>query len=236
MEKARSEMNKANGSKRAKIGLLYAFMYVGGPLLWGGWMIFRLELLSLGDYVRCLLSPLTLAMLAAFLAANLMNVHRAAGVRAREGAADVRSILRAHCAALVAFGTVGTLVFLVPLSTRAIGADAVNARDWLSTAAIGALSGASLVFLVYGYFTVAIFRLITGNADILRSLRRFHSTLFPLGVVLFMTAAALAGRLQGLTPLGGVSLALPLSTSGFLFVKSMSRISAVRGGVTRGVA
>jgi hypothetical protein len=46
-------------------------MYVGGPLLWGGWMIFRLELLSPGEYARCLLSPLTLAMLAACLAGNL---------------------------------------------------------------------------------------------------------------------------------------------------------------------
>ena len=229
-------MNKANGSKRAKIGLLYAFMYVGGPLLWGGWMIFRLELLSPGEYARCLLSPLTLAMLAAFLAGNLANVYRAAGARAQAGAADVRSILRAHCAALVAFGTMGTFVFLVPLSARASGARALNAGDWLSTAAIGALSGASLVFLIYGYFTVVIFRLITGNADILQSLRRFYSMLFPLGAVLFVTTAALAGRLQGLTPLGGASLALPLATSGFLFVKTMSRINAIRRGVTHGVA
>ena len=229
-------MNKANGSKRAKIGLLYAFMYVGGPLLWGGWMIFKLELLSPGEYALCLLSPLTLAMLAAFLAGNLANVYRAAGVRAQTDAADVRSILRAHCAALVAFGTVGTFVFLVPLSARASGARALNAGDWLSTAAIGALSGASLVFLIYGYFTVVIFRLITGNADILQSLRRFYSVLFPLGAVLFVTAAALAGRLQGLTPLGGASLAFPLATSAVLFVKTMSRINAVRGGVTHGVA
>ena len=37
------------------------------------------------------------AMLAAFLAGNLVNVYRAAGARAQAGAADVRSILRAHC-------------------------------------------------------------------------------------------------------------------------------------------
>jgi hypothetical protein len=199
-------------------------------------MIFRLELLSPGEYVRCLLSPLTLAMLAAFLAGNLVNVSRAAGARAQAGAADIRSIFRAHCAALVAFGTVGTFVFLVPLAAQDSGARALNARDWLSTAAIGALSGASLVFLVYGYFTVGIFRLITGSADILRSLRRFYSTLFPLGAVFFATAAALAGRLQVLTPLGGVSLAFPLATSGFLFVKTLSRINAVRGELTHGLA
>jgi hypothetical protein len=236
MEPARSDMNKAIGSKRARIVFLYAFMYVGSPLLWGGWMIFRLELLSPGEYVRCLLSPLTLAMLAAFLAGNLFNVYRAVGARAQAGAADIRSILRAHCAALVAFGTVGTFVFLAPLSAQDSGARALNAGDWLSTAAIGALSGASLVFLIYGYFTAVVFRLITGRADILRSLRRFYSTLFPLGAVFFVTAAALAGRLQGLTPLGGVSLAFPLATSGFLFVKTLSRINPVRGELTHGVA
>lgn len=229
-------MNRGNGSTRVRIVLLYAFMYVGGPLLWGGWMIFRLELLSPGEYTRCLLSPLTLAMLAAFLAGNLVNVYRAAGARAQAGEADARSILRAHCAALVAFGTVGTVVFLVPLSALASGTHALNAGDWLSTAAVGALSGAALVFLIYGYFTVIIFRLISGSADILRSLRRFYSALFPLGAVFFVTAAALAGRLQGLTPLGGASLAFPLATSGFLFVRTMSRNNAVRGEVANGVA
>lgn len=214
--------------KRARIALLYAFMYAGGPLLWGVWMIFRLGLLSPGEYLRCLLSPLTLAMLAAFLAGNLVNVYRAAGSRARAGAVDVRSILRSHCALLVAFSTVGTFVFLVPLSA--------DAGDWLSTAAVGALSGASFVFLVYGFFTVVIFRLLTRNADILQGLRRFYSTLFPLGALCFVTAAVLAGQLQGLTPLGGASLAFPLATSGFLFVKTMSRNKAVREGVTYGAA
>lgn len=199
-------------------------------------MIFRLGLLSPGEYARCLRSPLTLAMLAAFLAANLVNVYRAAGARARAGAPVARSILRAHCVALVGFGTVGTFVFLVPLSARAPGAGALNAADWLSTAAVGALSGASLVFLIYGYFTVIIFRLITENADILQGLRRFYSSLFPLGVVFFVTAAALAGRLQGLTPLGGASLAFPLATSGTLFFKAMSRGKAVQRGVTDGAA
>jgi hypothetical protein len=235
LEQSRSDMREADGSKRVRIGLLYVFMCVGGPLLWGAWMVFRLELLSPGDYVRCLLSPLTLAVLALFLAGNLINVSRAARARARKGALDIRRILRAHCAALVAFGTVGTLIFLMPLSARAPGAGAASAGDWLSTAAIGALSGASLVFLVYGYFTVAIFRLITGSAEILRSLRRFYSTLFPLGAALFVTAAALAGRLQVLTALGGVSLLLPLATAGFLYVRTMIRTGAARGGVTHAV-
>lgn len=227
---------RARHGKHARIALLYAFMYVGGPLLWGEWMIFRLGLLSPGEYARCLLSPLTLAMLAAFLAANLVNVYRAAGVRDRAGALADRSILRAHCAALVGFATVGTFVFLVPLSVRVPGAAALNAGGWLSTAAVGALSGASLVFLVYGYFTVIIFRLITENADIHQGLRRFYATLFPLGVVTFVTAAALAGRLRGLTPLGGASLAFPLATSGTLFFKTMSRGRAVQRGVTHGAA
>ncbi len=118
----------ARHMKRVRVAVLYAFMYVGGPLLWGGWMVFRLELLSPGAYARCLLSPLTLAMLAVFLAGNLVNVHRAAGAR------DVRSIFRVHGAALVAFGTLGTFVFLVPLR-------AMYAGDWLSTMAVGALIG-----------------------------------------------------------------------------------------------
>ena len=229
-------MNKANGAKRIRITLLYVFMYMGGPLLWGGWMIFRLELLSPGEYARCLLSPLTLAMLAAFLAVNLVNVYRAAGARARAGSPDVRSIFRTHGAALAAFGTLGTFVFLVPLSTPASGARAMNAGYWLSKVAVGSLSGASLVFLIYGYLTVVIFQIITKSADILQRLRRFYSTLFPLGAVFFVTAAALAGRLQGLTLLGGASLAFPLATSGFLFVRTMSRIKVVRGGVTHGAA
>lgn len=203
-------------SKRARILLLYAFMYVGGPLLWGGWMIFRLELLSPAEYARCLLSPLTLVMLAAFLAGSIVNVHRAASTGAQPAVADLRSILRTHCVALLAFGTAGTFVFLYPPG-------AVNAGNWLFTAAIGSLSGAALVFLVYGYFTVVIFRLITRDAEILRCLRRFYSMLFPLGAVIFVTAVALAGGFRGLTPLGGASLALPLASSGLLFARTMSR-------------
>jgi len=199
-------------------------------------MVSRLGLLSPGDYVRCLLSPLTLAMLGMFLAGSLLNISRAAGIQARKGAAALRSILRAHCASIVAFATVGTFVFLVPLSVHAAGAGAVNARGWLTTAAIGALSGASLVFLVYGYFTLIIFRLIPGNADILQGIRRFYSILFPLGAALFVTAAALAGRLRELTLLGGALLTLPLATTGFLFGKTMIRIEAVRGGMTHEVA
>jgi hypothetical protein len=235
-EDERSDMNKANGSKRARILLLYMFMYVGGPLLWGGWMVYRLELLSPGEYLRCLLFPLTLAMLAAFLAGNLANVSRAAGTGAPPSVADIRSVLRTHCAALVAFGTAGTFAFLVPLSAQTPGAHALQAADWLSTAAVGALSGASLVFLVYGYFTVSIFRLITRNTEILRSLRRFYSMLFPLGAVLFMTAAALAGRIRGVTPFGAASLALPLATSGFLFARTMNRTNAVHAGVMHDAA
>jgi hypothetical protein len=224
-------MSSVKGSQWARILLLYAFMYVGGPLLWGGWMIFRLELLRPGDYVRCLLSPLTLAMITAFLAGNLANAYRAAGT-AQPGVADLRSVLRVHCAALVAFGTVGTFVFLVPISGQASGARGLNAGNWLPVAAVGALSGASFVFLVYGYFTIAIFRLITRNPNILPSLRQFYAALFPLGALFFVTTAALAGRLQGLTPLGGASLALPLATSAFLFLKTMIRMNAGRGGAT----
>jgi hypothetical protein len=229
-------MNGEEGWKRAKIGLLYTFMYVAGPLLWGGWMVFRLRLLTPSEYVRCLLSPFTLGMLAVFLAGNLANVLRAAGAHARAGDVSIRRSLRAHCAALVIFGTVGTFLFLVPLSGRAPGARGLDETEWLARAGIGALSGASLVFLTYGFFTVVIFRLITGSADTLRSLRGFYSTLFPLGAVFFVAAAALAGLLQGLTVLAGVSLVLPLATTGFLFVKTMYRTDAARKGATHGVA
>jgi len=215
-------MNRDEWRKRARIGLLYGFMYLVGPLLWGGWMVFRLRLLTLGEYVHCLTSPLTLCMMAVFLAGNITNIHRAAG------GAPTLWTLRTHCAALVAFGTAGTFVFLTPLSGGAL--------EWLGRAGIGALSGASLVFLTYGFFTVAIFRLVAKNTHILRRLRRFYSALFPLGAVLFVAAAALAGRLQGLTLLGGASLALPLATTCFLFIKTMYGANAVGRGAKHGVA
>ncbi len=229
-------MNNANRWRRVRIWLLYAFMYAGGPLLWGGWRVYRLELLSFADYVRCLLSPLTLAMLGTFLAGNLINISRTAARLARGGVTGLRWILRAHCAALVAFGTVGTFVFLQPLSAWTVATGGGNARGWLSTALIGSLSGASLVFLVYGYFTAAIFRLVSGDAGILRALRRFYSVLFPLGAALFVAASALAGRFETLTPLSGALLALPLATTGFLFVKTMARTKAAPGGAAHDVA
>jgi hypothetical protein len=222
-------MNREEFRKRARIGLLYAFMYVGGPLLWGGWMVFRLRLFTPGEYLDCLTSPITVCMMAVFLAGNLANIHRMAGLRAHESGASTRSILRVHCASLVAFGTAGTFMFLV-------GPHGLKNAEWLARAGIGALSGASLVFLTYGFFTVAIFRLITENADTLRRLRGFYSTLFPLGVILFLTAAALAGLLQGLTVLGGASLAIPLATTCFLFIKTMYGANAVERKVTHGVA
>lgn len=200
-----------------------------GPLLWGGWMVFRLRLLTLSEYVLCLTSPPTVCMMAVFLAGNLANVHRAVG------GLSTRWTLRAHCAALVAFGTAGTFVFLIPLSRGVSGPHGQIETEWLARAGAGALSGASLVFLTYGFFTVAIFRLITKNTDTLRRLRWFYSALFPLGAVLFVAAAALAGRLQGLTVSGGASLALPLATTSFLFIKTIYGANAVAGGAKHDV-
>jgi hypothetical protein len=229
-------MKRDEWRKLARIGLLYAFMYVVGPLIWGGWMVFRLKVLTLGEYLHCLTSPLSVCMMAVFLAGNLANIHRAAGPRAHASGASARWILRTHCAALVAFGTAGTFIFLIPLSGAALGPHGLKDAEWLTRAVIGALSGASLVFLTYGFFTVAIFRLITMNTDTLPRLRGFYSTLFPLGAVLFVAAAALAGRLQGLTVLGGASLALPLATTCFLFIKTMYSTNAIGRGAKHGAA
>ncbi len=229
-------MKREEGWRWAKIGLLCTFMYVGGPLLWGGWMVFRLRLLTPREYLHCLLSPVTLGMLAVFLAGALANMRRAAGPRARAGDVSVRWILRIHCAALVMFGTGGTFLFLVPLSDRASATGHLGGAEWLARAGIGALSGASLVFLTYGFFTVVLFRLVTSSADAFRRIRGFYSTLFPLGVVLFVAAAALAGLLRGLTVVGGAALALPLATTSLLFLKTMYRTSAARRGATHGVA
>lgn len=229
-------MNTARDSRQVRIRALYAFMYLGGPLLWGGWMVFRLELMSPADFLRCLLSPLTLVMLGAFLAANLLNASRATAACCRGGVVDLRPILRAHCASIVAFGTVGTFVFLVPLSVSGVGVHAIDRGGWLFTAIVGAVSGASLVFLVYGYFTVLIFRLITGAPGVLPGPRRFYSALFPLGVALFVAAAVLSGRLRELTPLSCVLLALPMASTGFLFARTMIGTRAIRGGVSHEVA
>lgn len=229
-------MNRVEGWQRARIGLLYAFMYVGGPLLWGGWMVYRLRLLAPEEYVRCLLSPFTLSMLAAFLAGNLAGIHRAAGARARADEGSLRRTLWTHCASLVLFGTAGTFLFLVPLSGWPPAVQPPNGGGWLARAGIGALSGASLVFLTYGFLTVAVFRLLPGGTETLQGLRRFCSTLFPLGVVLFVAAAALAGLLQGLTVWSGVSLALPLATTSFLFIRTMRRTGAARRGATHDAA
>lgn len=229
-------MSTVKVPKRVRIWALYAFMYVGGPLLWGAWMVFRLELMSPADFVHCLVSPLTLVMLGAFLAANLANTSRAAAACCRGGVVDLRPIIRAHCLSVVAFGILGTFVFLLPLSVPGGEADAMNERGWLFTAIVGAVSGASLVFLVYGYFTALVFGLITGVPGILQSLRRFYAALFPVGCALFVAAAVLSGRLGELTPLSCVLLALPLATTGFLFARTMLRTRAVRGGVSHEVA
>ena len=107
-----------------KIAAIHFFMYFVGPIIWGAWMIFRLQIISVQQYVHCIASVPVLAMLLLYYVVNTVYMVR----KTRQGTdnpenhlqhlANGKSVLLFNVVSVVSFGTIGTFAFLSMLATN----------------------------------------------------------------------------------------------------------------------
>jgi len=223
-----------------KLVILYFYMYFIGPLIWGGWMIYRLRIISLQEYYHCLLSPVTIIMFFSYFLLNLFWIKRLLNETS-----TFSSALKVHCFSLLSFETIGTSIFMSLLATNDFSYIALNLSDWRVKAIIGSLSGASLVFLFYILFSAVIFTNIADNdksaepymvRKSLLTLKAFNLAMYILGLILFIGSAAAAFILRyqnvsaaynsGDAAMFGVTMAFPIFMSALLYLKSVKKIDA----------
>ena len=231
-----------------KIVFLYFYMYFIGPLIWGIWMVFRLRIITLQECYHCILSPVTITIFILCFLFNLIYMKRLLNevsglpdtINAETSKPYWMSLLKVHCISIILFGTIGTFVSLSMLSTNMLSFFKITSGDWLFKTVIGALSGASLVFLFYIMFSVIIITTVIDSIKTMQSnakkrilvrLKLFNLILYIIGLVLFIGTAVASLIYRNInfefdndTLIFLVTLALPVFMSGFLYYKSNKKI------------
>lgn len=223
-----------------KIVFLYFYMYFIGPIIWGVWMIYKLKIITLEEYCHSLLSPVTIIMFCLYFLFNLFYM-----MTLFNKTSNFSSALKVHCLSLLSFGTVGTSIFMSLLPTNNFSHIEINQSDWLLKAIIGSLSGASLVFLFYIFFSAIIFTSIIDTTKTaqqcevrktLLSLKVFNLAVYILGMILFIgtAVASFVFRYKSIshdlitreTAIFGVTMVFPILMSGLLYLKSIKKIDS----------
>jgi hypothetical protein len=241
----------------AKITLLHLYMFFVGPLIWGIWMVARLKIITLQEFLHCLLSPISITILMSYFIFNFVYIrsaikksnHLTAINQSSEKHISSISVLKVHCASIITFGTLGTALFMITLSSNKYSLITVPSNGWIYKAIIGSLSGASLVFLFYVLFSVLIF---INSMDLFKDekLENTHMTFKKLGVfnfyiyvtglLLFIGSVIIAYTFQihnlNMTinfksiALYSLSSAFPIIMSLFLYRKSIKKLQIVLSG------
>jgi len=186
----------------ASLGLSL-WMYLGGPGVWGAWMVWRLKILTLGDFMSCLW-PTGLMLLGGFWVAAWANLRG-------------RGSARFHALWLTVFATLGTGAFL--LIPTGLGLPGPRGQQVL----VGALAGTSLVGLFYPVFSLRLFSKRPSYSTNGPFLRRFHLWAY-VGALACYLVVAWCSKL--LVPLDGgtvVAALLPLAMSAFLLGRSYEK-------------
>lgn len=198
-----------------KIAVLHFFMYFLGPVIWGVWMIFRLQIVSVQQYIHCLASVPVIAMLVLYYVVNTVYMVR----KTKQGTdnqdnhqkhlANGKSVLLFNAISVVSFGTIGTFAFLSMLSTNSLSLIPIDIGTWYLSAVVGSLSGAALVLMFYNFFSTTVVMSVLGGMrknheleyrNILLMLKREIAILYHAGVTLFFVSAIasllITGRLE----------------------------------------
>lgn len=214
-----------------KIAALHFFMYFVGPIIWGAWMIFRLQIVSVQQYLHCLTSVPVLAMLVLYYVVNTVYMVR----KTKQGTdnpdnhqrylANGNSVILFNTASVVSFGTIGTFGFLSMLSTNSLGFIPIDIGAWYLSAIVGSLSGAALVLVFYNFFsTTVVMSVIEGMRknheeeyrSSLLTLKREITILYLAGVILFFVSA-----IASLMITKGFEFGHALNQSNFRFMATM---------------
>jgi len=211
-----------------KIAAIHFFMYFVGPVIWGVWMIFRLQIVSVQQYIHCLASVPVLAMLVLYYVVNTVYMVR----KTRQGTdnpdnqqkhlANGKSVLLFNAISVVSFGTIGTFAFLSMLATNNLSLIPIDIGTWYLSAIVGSLSGAALVLMFYNFFSTAVVMSAIGGMREnyeeeyrrnLLTLKREIAILHHAGVILFFISAIASLLITGRLEVGHV-----LNQSNLMFV------------------
>ncbi|PKM40744.1 MAG: hypothetical protein CVV04_06035 [Firmicutes bacterium HGW-Firmicutes-9] len=214
-----------------KIAALHFFMYFIGPVIWGVWMIFRLQIVSVQQYLHCLTSVPVLSMFVIYSVANTVYM----GCKAKQATDNLshnrqrpmngKFILLFNAIFVVSFGTIGTFAFLSMLSTNSLCFIPIDMGAWYSSAIVGSLSGAALVLMFYNFFsTTVVMSVIEGMRENheeeyrnnLLTLKREIKLLYHAGVILFFVSA-----IASLMITKGFEFGHALNQSNFRFMATM---------------
>ena len=227
-----------------KMTVLYFYMYFVGPLIWGGWMTYRLKIISLQEYLHCLISLPVILMLVLYFFVNTVSaikfLNKAAEKTKQTGG---RTALRLNSVSVISFGTAGTFAFLSMLSTNGLSFNTIKTDSWVVKSIIGSMSGAALVFMFYIYFSTTLMTTLLNKMketswgeenETLRKLRRENAILYVLGLVMFVGSFAASLLYNGILTSGNfaasggllvlATLTFPVFMSWLLFRKSGRKI------------
>lgn len=237
-----------------KIAAIHFFMYFVGPIIWGAWMIFRLQIVSVQQYLHCIASVPVLAMLLLYYVVNTVYMVR----KTRQGTdnpenhrqhlANGNSILLFNVVSVVSFGTVGTFGFLSMLATNNLSLIPIDIGAWYLSAAVGSLSGAALVLMFYNFFsTTVVMSIIEGMRENheeeyrsnLLTLKREIKILYHAGVILFFVSVFASLLITGRLEVGHVfnqsnlmfvaTSVVPVLMSSLMYRKSVRKIKDALG-------
>lgn len=178
-------------------------MYFVGPLIWGVWMIYKLKIITLKEYLHCLLSFPILIMLAMYFLVNTFFIIKLMHNAFKNETLQIESmtVLTLHSICVISFGSIGTFAFLSMLSTNNFCFYTIIIGNWIEKAIIGALSGSALVFMFYIFFSTTIITTITNQLNekydekskkTLDRLRHTNMVLYIIGLILFLTTSIVA--------------------------------------------
>ena len=201
---------------QGKVVLISVWMYLGGPLVWGAWMIWRLKILSPSGFLA-LLWPSGLLILLAFLGINLVNLSRN------------HVSVRFHCTLIATLASIGTLGFLVLPWLSGVPGPWQYDNAWLLKALIGSLAGGSLVGMFYPVFSVIIFSQLPDFQASGVALLRFHAWVYMLGIFAYASVVFLTGMSATFNLKTGLGMIFPILMSGFSLWKARSIYSFASG-------
>jgi hypothetical protein len=201
---------------QGKVVLISVWMYLGGPLVWGAWMVWRLKLLSPAGFL-ILLWPSGLLILLAFLGIHLLNLghHRVS--------------VGLHCTLIAALASIGTLGFLFLPWLSGVPGPWQSDNAWLGKASTGSLAGGSLVGMFYPVFSAIIFSRLPDFKARGVVLRQFHTWAYAVGILAYAAVAFLTGMSATFNLKTGLGMVFPLLMSGALLWKARNILSLASG-------
>lgn len=141
-----------------KRGILFVliFIYFIAPQIWGLWMLFRLQIISIDDYSHLMTSPLTILLLVTFFGVNYQYIssHLDYIKESKERAQiEINKIMNIHLISILLFGGIATLLsslsLAYPFLTVSEYSKVVNSKIILNCY----LSGTSLSFVFFIFFS-----------------------------------------------------------------------------------